>query len=125
MDRLQRFAHNAGPIATLQSVIVVVIVGLGLTKDFQTGAWIVTLPTIVGVFLFTFLVRGFLIDRMQLVRWVMNVSLLVALLLIFGVGVGSGANASAGERALSLGLLALYMGSFFWMFSDPQVARHG
>ncbi|MGB0768341.1 MAG: hypothetical protein ACPGYV_11600 [Phycisphaeraceae bacterium] len=106
-------------------MIVVVIVGLGLTKDFQTGAWIVTLPTIVGVFLFTFLVRGFLIDRMQLVRWVMNVSLLVALLLIFGVGVGSGANASAGERALSLGLLALYMGSFFWMFSDPQVARHG
>ena len=80
MNRFSRFAHNAGTIATIQTVVVLVILFFGLTKDFGTGLWVYTLPALAVVALFGYAIRRFLVDHMQVVRWVMNITLVVALI---------------------------------------------
>lgn len=122
MDRFSRFAHNAGLIATIQVLIVLAILFFGLIKDFQTGLWVYTLPVLILSFLIGFAIRRFLVDHLQVVRWVMNAVVVAALLFLF-TGGGSTGPGSSVERVLVAASIGLYISFYFWMLSDPLVSR--
>lgn len=121
MDRFARFVKNAGVTGCVFTGVVLVMVSLSLLADLQTGHLIVTLPLLLAMIGGSYLARGFLLQHLPIVRIAMNCIAVTGFAVFLWMPRFEG-----GEplwfRALIISILAAYMGSYFWILSDEQVA---
>jgi hypothetical protein len=120
MDRLTRFATNAGVQGCLFSGVVAIIVLFGMVRDFRLGHWVVTLPLLLAALSLTYTIRAFLVDNVSIMRVVMN------FVAIAGIAAVAFLPKAVGPeplwlRVMVIGFLGIYMGCYFWMLSDDRI----
>ncbi|QDU63959.1 hypothetical protein Pan216_48400 [Planctomycetes bacterium Pan216] len=117
MLRLKLLLRNAGVAGILQLSVVALIFFFALRRDISTGDAVLTIPILAGVLVFSYLIREFLIDHFDVVRWIMNGVAVVGIILFVVLR-----NVEMVEplwlRALIVGVFGFYMGCYFWMLSD-------
>lgn len=121
MDRFQRFAHNAGTLGIIQTVIVAIVFGLAALKDLSTGDWIFTLPPLIGLFVLAYFVRGVLVNWRRVVQVSLMIAFAAALITVIFFSPTTAAGEPLWWRVLLSSFVGLYMGCFFWLFSDPRI----
>ena len=122
MQRLKRFVHNAGILGTAQTLAVCVLLCIVMWADAMTGRWIVTVPILLTALVAAYAIRDFLVENFIRVRRVMNV------LVVVGIGAyflsrGQPVPQSFWLSAALFGCFGLYIGCYFWLLSDPRLAR--
>ena len=122
MQRLQRFVHNAGILGTAQTLAVCVLLCIVLWADAMTGRWIVTAPILLAALVAAYAIRNFLVENFTWVGRVMNVLVVVAITAYFLSG-GQPVPRSFWLSAALFGCFGLYIGCYFWLLSDPRLAR--
>lgn len=116
MSRVKRFWRNAG----IRGILVVIILIALVVQSFRSGLWIYTAPLLVVMFLVTYLFRGWLVERFETVRTVMNTLAIVAV--IASVILRRLVPSESFWLALAtVGLLGAYLGCYFWLLSDESI----
>ena len=122
MQRLKRFVHNAGILGTTQTLAVCVLLCIVLWADAMTGRWIVTAPILLAALIAAYAIRNFLVENFIRVRRVMNLLVVVAISAYF-LSRGQPVPQTFWLNATLSGCLGLYIGCYFWLLSDPRLAR--
>ncbi len=124
IDRFVRFARNAGFRGTARTLLVLAAFAVLLARE-GTGGNRATLAAaaVIGVVL-AYLGRELLLKSVRTTAIAMNAVLLLALVAAFA----GNRLLQMKEQPVALGLvvaafLGLYLGSYFWLLSDPRVER--
>lgn len=120
LERLKRFVSNANVQGCLSTGVVAIILLFGIIRDCRTGDVVFTVPLLATAFGLPYVVRGFLIDHLSVVRMVMNTFAVCGIAMVMFIPKPAGPE-PLWLRATIIGFLGAYMGCYFWMLSDERV----
>ena len=122
MERIRRFAFNAGVFGTIRVVVVsVAVVGL-FACAVHWGATLIIIPGMCIALIVPFCIRHYLVEHVNLTRRAMNIFAIAAIaaLTLFRQQYGV---EDFWLRFPTTILAATYVGCYFWLLSDPLIVR--
>ena len=106
----------------IQSVVVMGGVGILLVAAVGRGDALVSVPAFAAALAVPYVVRGFLVDRIEVVRRLMTV-FAVAGILSLAIARRRLGSESLWLWRLVITLATLYVSSYFWVMSDEGIVR--
>ena len=125
MNRVTRFAVNAGCVGTLMTAIVAGVVTYAVIARPGKSRWEIFVPTALSCFCAAFFLRNLLVDHFHISRWLLNGAVIVGAAGTFILRKSEPQLADSVVMTVAIGIyLGLYIGCYFWLLSDPRIERH-
>ncbi len=122
MERLGRFANNAGLVGCLQCGVIGLFLGFSLNRDAASGMLLLSLPLMGGVVAVAVIMREAIHEHFETLRSVMNGVAIVGIICSMTLS-----RSDVADRLwvplLIRTALAGYIATFFIMLSDHRIGR--
>jgi len=122
MERIRRFAFNAGIFGTIQAIVVSIAVVYLFAYAVHSGDTTIIIPGMCVALIVPFCFRHYLVEHVALTRRWMNIFAIAAIaaLVLFRQQYGV---EDFWLRFPATTLAATYISSYFWLLSDPLIVR--
>ncbi len=121
MSRFQRFRENVGTVSAIQIFLVALILILRLRYEFTIGLWKATLPCLLISFYVAYFSRHLLVEHFELTQRALLFTWGAMILAVLFVEVPDPEPPKL--RIAAATVMGLYIGVFFWVYSDPLIGR--
>lgn len=120
MDRFRQFGRNAGFIGVVQTIAILVLMGLSIGGIPSSAVRIILAGIFIGGLLIGFAVRNLLVDRPSVTGFWMNLIAfsLIGLSILYRNGLIPAFNYAP---LIFIALTGSYLGCYFWFLSDSRV----
>lgn len=120
ITRLRRFTENAGIWGGIRLVLIVVVMFLIISPDSASSTWLYTIPTLIIAFTVTYPMRDLLVRHVHAVARGLNILVFLGLAGAFLARGTMFANAWW-MSVLVVAFVGGYLGTEFWLLSDPRI----
>ena len=120
MGGISRFRHNAGMFGVVQTAIVTFFVSIGVLHSIQAGRWHLSLPLCLAGVVLAHALRNLMVAHLDATRRIMTVVWFGGMIYLVSRP-SMTAPMCAWANMVTLFAISLYMGCYFFMFSDPRV----
>ena len=124
IERLRQFRQNAGLRKTVQLIVVGLFIFAGITLEaYGRGLLWYTLSALLAGFVIPYLFDNILINNIRVSVYVLNIYLVVLVIGIMALSKQKYLHSVPYMLPLMAFLLSIYIGSFFWLYSNRNIVR--